>query len=96
MYVCRYLCIALCMRQRRWALPGAARANGTARAITLRVCWSEQRHGREPSTSQHLLREEGSAPKRGRHSTLLVSTRCICAAAAWWFDNPHQKVVPRP
>ena len=26
-----------CMRQRRWALPGAARASGTARAITLRV-----------------------------------------------------------
>ena len=28
------------------------------------------------------LRERGSAPKRGRHSTILFSTRCICAVAA--------------
>ena len=23
-----------------------------------------------------------------------ISTECICAVAAWWFDDPHQKVVP--
>ena len=26
--------------------------------------------------------EGGSAPKRGRHSTMIVSTKCICAVAA--------------
>ena len=46
----------------------------------------------EPQTS---VRERGSAPRRGRHSTIFVSTKCICAVAAWRFDNPHQKVVPR-
>ena len=24
----------------------------------------------------------------------LFLTNCICAVAAWWLDNPHQKVVP--
>ena len=42
-----------------------------------------------------ILRERGSAPERGRHSTTFVPTKCICAVAAWWFDNPDQKVVPR-
>ena len=41
------------------------------------------------------LRERGSAPKRGRHATICFSTKCIRAVAACWFDNPHQKVVPR-
>ena len=38
--------------------------------------------------------EKGSVPKSGRHSATCFSTRCICAVAAWWFNNPHQKVVP--
>ena len=25
----------------------------------------------------------------------MFSTKCSCAEAASWFDNPHQKVVPR-
>ena len=29
-----------------------------------------------------MLRERGSAPKRGRHSTISFSTKCICAVAA--------------
>ena len=48
------------------------------------------------------IRERGSAPKGGRHSTICVDPRwssaCqvpICAEAAWLFDNPHQQVVPR-
>ena len=42
------------------------------------------------------FRERISAPKRGRHSTIFVSsTRCTCAVAASWFDSPHRKVVPR-
>ena len=41
------------------------------------------------------LRGGGSAPRRGRLSTISVSTKCIFAVAAWRFDNPHQKVVPR-
>ena len=36
-----------------------------------------------------------------RHTTILIlseNSACqvpICAVAAWWFDTPHQKVVPR-
>ena len=41
------------------------------------------------------FRERGSAPKRGRHSTIWFSTKCICALAAWWSDNPRRKVAPR-
>ena len=47
-----------------------------------------------PEGSPHS--EKGEVLLRGvgtlRYS---FSTRCICAAAAWRFDNPHQKVVPR-
>ena len=43
---------------------------------------------------QPQIRERGSAPKRGRHYDMF-STTCICAVAAWWFDNPHRKVFPR-
>ena len=68
------------------------------------------RHPRRPSRSQKrgappvvacattlplCVRERVSAPKRGRHSTIFFPTKCICAVAAWWFDNPRQKVVPR-
>ena len=35
------------------------------------------------------LRERGSAPKRGGHTTILFSTKRICAVAAWCFDNPQ-------
>ena len=42
-----------------------------------------------------FTRERGSAPKRGGHSTIWFSAKRICAVAAWWFDSPHQKVVPR-
>ena len=30
-----------------------------------------------------VVRDRGSAPKRGGHSTILFSTKCICAVAAW-------------
>ena len=43
----------------------------------------------------HSVREGGSAPKRGGHSTICVSTKCICAVAALCFDNPYQEVIPR-
>ena len=39
----------------------------------------------------YILRERGSAPKRGRHTTICFSTKCICAVAAWCFDNPYQQ-----
>ena len=41
------------------------------------------------------VRERGSAPRRGRHSTMFVSTKCMCAVATQRFDNPHRTVVPR-
>ena len=41
------------------------------------------------------IRERRSASKRGGHPTIWFSTKCICAVATWWFDNPHKKVVPR-
>ena len=42
-----------------------------------------------------VVRERGSAPKRGRHSTIFSPPKCVCAVAAGWSDNPHQQVVPR-
>ena len=50
---------------------------------------------RPPWRARKTFRERGSAPKRGGHSTILFPTKCIFAVAAWWFDNPHQKAVPR-
>ena len=32
--------------------------------------------------TDQVFRERGSAPKRGRHSTIVVSTKCIRAVAA--------------
>ena len=51
----------------------------------------------DTKTTQHttLLRERGSAAKRGGHSTVFSSTECIRAVAARWFDNPHPNMVPR-
>ena len=46
-------------------------------------------------TCKHQVGERGSAPRRGRHSTIVVPVECICAVAAWWFDRPRQRVVPR-
>ena len=40
------------------------------------------------------IRERGSA-KGGRHSSIFVPARCICAVAARRFDSPHQKVFSR-
>ena len=37
-----------------------------------------------------MLRERGSAPKRGGRSAIVFSTECIRAVAAWWFDSPHR------
>ena len=55
--------------------------------------WSKV-SARVRATKPAAVRERGSAPKRGRHSIQNVySTECICAAAAWWFDNPHPTVV---
>ena len=33
-------------------------------------------------TLHGILGERGSAPQRGRHSTIFVSTKCVCAVAA--------------
>ena len=35
------------------------------------------------SRDEPVFREEGSAPKRGGHSTMLFSAECIFAVAAW-------------
>ena len=45
----------------------------------------------EKASGGSKVRERGRAPKRGGHSTVFVSTKCICAVA----DNPHQKLDPR-
>ena len=57
--------------------------------------WPRIRVGEILLSGGSKAREGGSAPKRGRHSTIFLSTKCICAVAVWCFDNPHQKVVPR-
>ena len=56
-----------------------------------------QKHNAVASVASERVRSEKGEVllKRGRHSTILFPTRCICAVAAWWFDNPRQKVVPR-
>ena len=73
-------------------------------------CYTSSQHSECPSAARGGLpplrdasrrrcppsvREGGSAPRRGRHSIFSFPPKCICAVAAWWFDNPHQKVVPR-
>ena len=44
-----------CKQQRRWALPGAARASGTAMAITLRVS--------EPAAAREGNQHEPAPPR---------------------------------
>ena len=50
-----------CMRQRRWVLPGAARASGTARATTLRVP--------EPAAAREGAQHEPAPPRPSGAST---------------------------
>ena len=40
-----------------------------------------------------FVRGREGAPERGGHSTMFVFITCIWAAAASWFENPHQQVV---
>ena len=47
-------------------------------------------------TSCFLSPEKGEVFLRGVGTLrCCVSTKCIFAVAAWWFDDPNQKVVPR-
>ena len=51
-------------------------------------------HRMEPNTRRRVGSEKGgSAPKRCRHSTICFSAECVCAVAAWRFDNPHRKWI---
>ena len=56
-----------------------------------------------PSAPPPRLSEKGEVLLRGVGTLRLLlilgeNSACqvpICAVAAWWFDNPHRKVVPR-
>ena len=70
--ICSYLCTSECLRFAVPPPPGCAdRLPAALRGPG--SSWSRE----------GLVREGGSAPKRGRHSTIFFLTPCICAVAAW-------------
>ena len=109
MHLCMYVCMYRCMYVGRYIYIYIC----IQIAKFLKVCfpgglgthWARYPLSRctpRSDLSDSLVRERGSAPKGGRHSTTCVNPQwnaacqvSICAVAAWWFDNPHQKVVPR-
>ena len=76
------------VRSRTTDMSSAGGARADPRDEQRADLWTRLGGGVPPSEKR------GSAPKGGRHSTIIVSTTCICAVAAWWFKHPHQQVVP--
>ena len=53
-----------------------------------------RRRGGAPDGLLGKGQRKGKCSLEGSALCDVLSTQCICAVAAWWFDDPRQKVVP--